>query len=89
MIISQNLYDRSPYYWTVVGAALIFVGTYLGVTQHALWYAFGIGGGSFACAWALRIFRLRLARKNTQPRTPYDYYLDQTCELNLGAAEEK
>jgi hypothetical protein len=83
MFIPRGLYERAPYYWVVLGAILMMMGTYLGTTASPSYYIGGVGGGAIAFVWGLLIFRQRLLREVRRPCTTYDEYLDQTCELNL------
>ena len=83
MFVPQGIYERAPYYWVIVGASLMVMGTYLGATSDASYYAAGLGGGAIAFVWGLLTFRKRLLRELRRPCSTYDDYLDQTCELNL------
>lgn len=83
MFIPRGIYERAPYYWVIVGTGLMLMGTYLGATSDASYYALGLGGGAIAFVWGLLMFRKRLLRELRQPCSTYDEYLDQTCELNF------
>ena len=83
MFIPRGLYERAPYYWVVLGATLMLMGTYLGATAGSTYAAAGVACGASAFVWGLLTFRKRLLREVRRPCSTYDDYLDQTCELNF------
>ena len=83
MFVPKGIYERAPYYWVIVGASLMVMGTYLGATLDVSYYAVGLGGGAITFVWGLLTFRKRLLRELRRPCSTYDDYLDQTCELNF------
>ena len=63
MFIRKEIYDSAPYYWIIIGIALIVLGTYLGVADGSEHFALGMISGIISCAWGLRVFQHRLSQK--------------------------
>jgi hypothetical protein len=85
MFVPNRVYEVAPFYWVVLGIALIGVGAYVGAMGDQLYLVTGIGSGVISCLWGLRVFRKRLKSEVRRSCSTYDDYLDQTCELNLQA----
>ena len=83
MYVPKTVYENAPYYWIVLGVALILLGVFYARVGNQEYFYAGLGGGAFACIWGLGVFGRRLARKNRKVCSNYDEYLDQTMELNV------
>lgn len=83
MYVPKPIYEYAPIYWVVLGILLIAVGIYLGMAGDEFYFRAGIGSGAIALAWGLGVLVRRYSRKDRQPCSTYDEYLDQTMELNL------
>lgn len=82
MYLPTNVYERVPYYWTVLGIVLIAMGTLLGALGHGILALTGVGGGAMCCIWARVVLQRRRAQELVRQRENYDGNLDQTMELN-------
>ena len=83
MYVPKPIYEYAPIYWIVLGTLLIAVGIYLGMAGNEFYFRAGIGAGSIALIWGVGVLVRRYSRKERQPCSTYEEYLDQTCELNL------
>jgi hypothetical protein len=83
MYVPKTVYENAPYFWVALGVLLIVFGAFYGKAGNLEYLIAGVGGGTFACAWGLIVFKRRLAQESRKPCATYDEYLDQTMELDL------
>jgi hypothetical protein len=83
MYVPKTIYENAPYYWIVLGIALILLGVFYFRIGHQEYFMAGAGGGAIAFVWGLFVLGRRLAQKKRKVCSTYDEYLDQTMELNL------
>ena len=83
MYVPKTVYENAPYYWIVLGIALILLGVFYARTGNQEYFVAGVCGGAFAVIWGLFVFKRRLAQNRRAVCSTYDEYLDQTMELNL------
>ena len=83
MYVPKTIYENAPYYWILLGVALILLGVFYAKNGNQEYFLAGVGGGAFAFVWGLFVFKRRLAQKKRKVCSTYDEYLDQTMELNL------
>jgi len=83
MYVPKTIYENAPYYWILLGVALILMGVFYATNGIQEYFLAGVGGGAFAVVWGLFVFKRRLAQKKRKVCSTYDEYLDQTMELNL------
>ena len=83
MYVPKTVYENAPYYWIVLGIALILLGVFYARIGYQEYFLAGVSGGAFATVWGAFVLIRRLRQKDRKVCTTYDEYLDQTMELNL------
>ncbi len=83
MYVPKTVYENAPYYWIVLGIALILLGVFYARIGNQEYFLAGVFGGAFAFLWGLIVFKRRLDQKRRKVCSTYDEYLDQTMELNV------
>lgn len=91
MWLPAPIYKNAPYYWMLIGIALVIVGT---VGIQNVDFVFGLlclASGAVSCFWSVYIALYRQGypedTESLQPRSGHrktisDPELDQTCELS-------
>jgi purine-cytosine permease-like protein len=53
------MYERAPYFWLLVGLALVIVSVYLGIEMSRTFLYYGLPLGFGSCIWGIRILMKR------------------------------